>query len=202
MIFLPMHTDAHDITVRATLDGVLLDVEALWRGARVGYVWCIVEDDGRLLIGELNINDQVPTLHPLVRRLFDVLGIPCKTRSFRDMGVGRRLMHEVISKASEAGISEIWGSVTQDDIARTPHLLDRYRHLGFTVLDADRECIRAAANKVVMNLKDPRPIQFDYPPHDRKKAQYSVGPACSCLPGHPWAITHLPYNKLKGLFVK
>ena len=72
------------------------------------------------------------------------------------MGVGRRLMREVISKASEAGIREIWGSVTPDDIDRTPQLLDRYRHLGFAVLDADRECIRAAANKVVMKLEAPR----------------------------------------------
>ena len=152
-----MHTDSEDITVRASLDGVLLDVEALWRGTRVGYVWCMVEDDGRLLIGELNINDQVPMIHPLARRLFNVLGIPCKTRSFRDMGVGRRLMRGVISKAREAGISEIWGSVTLDDITRTPHLLDRYRRLGFTVLDADRECIRAATNKIVMKLEEPQP---------------------------------------------
>ena len=141
-----------DITVHSSFDGVILNVEALWRGIRVGHVWCMIEDDRKLLVCDMHINDQVPTPHPFTRWLLNVIGIPCKTRSFRGMGVGRRMIRAVISEASEAGIREVWGSVTPNDIDRTPHLLDKYRNLGFTVLDADRECIRSAAKKIVMKL--------------------------------------------------
>ena len=151
---LPMVIAASDINVQSSFDGVILNVEALWRGIRVGYVWCMIVDDRRLLVSDMHINDQVPTSHPFARWLLNVIGIPCKTLSFRGIGVGRRMMRAVISEARKADIREVWGSVTSDDINRTPHLLDKYRSLGFTVLDADRECIRSAAKKIVMKLDE------------------------------------------------
>ena len=69
---------------------------------------------------------------PRYNRLRCFLGIKCKKGNFRSMGVGSKLMDELLVQASQQAVSEIWGSVTADDIKATPHLLKFYQDRGFT----------------------------------------------------------------------
>jgi len=50
-------------------------------------------------------------------------------------------------------MSEIWGSVTQEDIHQTHYLLDWYQRRGFTISNPDEECVHTAAKKIVLKLK-------------------------------------------------
>lgn len=90
--------------------------------------------------------------YPFANALLISIGFSCRTRDFRHLGIGRLMMRRLLAEARAAGLREVWGSVTRDDIDRAPHLLDWYRRLGFMVLEADQECIPTAAKKIVMRL--------------------------------------------------
>ena len=114
---------------------------------RIGYAYCIVTDNC-MKINDLLVEEelQVPA------RVSWCPFLPLKIRksiSFRGQGLGSLLLNRVLQEADAAGIHTVWGSVTQNDIQRTPHLLEWYRRKGFFVGKPDDECIGTAVAKIL-----------------------------------------------------
>ena len=58
-----------------------------------------------------------------------------------------------ISKATLAGLHQIWGWVPKEDIIQTPYLLQWYEKRGFSISEPDDECPSHAVKKIVKQLK-------------------------------------------------
>ena len=125
--------------------------DAKWRGLRVGYARCILEND-RLLIGDFLVKDSQCVPWRFLDKLRCLLHIRCPQRNFRGHGIGSKLIDTVISQAQRSSVSEIWGSLTADDIKNTEHLLSFYRRRGFTIRDPDGECLEIATKKIALAL--------------------------------------------------
>lgn len=72
--------------------------------------------------------------------------------SNKHRGFGSQLLDTLCSEAKAKGIAEVYGSVTHDDIKRTPGLLVWYQKHGFAVCEPDGECLSNAAKKIVWRL--------------------------------------------------
>jgi GNAT superfamily N-acetyltransferase len=95
------------------VDSDELDAEARIGVRRIGYLWCCRDGSG-LQIADLQVNEE-----------------------YRRHGIGTKLLHLVLTTADEAGIEEIWGGITKDDLARWPGLIDWYKRNGFVVSEPD-----------------------------------------------------------------
>mgnify|MGYP003594424609 CR=1 FL=1 len=116
--------------LRINTDGDLWTLDYVWQGRRLGRITA-TRNGKRLLIGDFLVDNPQNRGH----------------------GIGKCLLDEFLKTAREEAISEVWGSVTQDDIQQTPYLLDWYQRLGFTISEPDGECIETAAKKIVLKLK-------------------------------------------------
>ncbi|HRZ13565.1 MAG TPA: GNAT family N-acetyltransferase [Kiritimatiellia bacterium] len=115
--------------LRIDTDGDVWRFDLIRRGKRLGWLFAVRKDE-RLLLSDIVLENS----------------------KYKGRGIGRRLLDAFLKTAQESGITEIWGSVTQDDIEQTPYLLDWYARLGFTISDPDEECVHTAAKKIVMKL--------------------------------------------------
>jgi GNAT superfamily N-acetyltransferase len=107
--------------------------EARWNDrVKVGWAVCLPEGTS-LKIADLVVHDEVSIPWPIAHRLLIGLGVPCRKRSFRGCGIGTVLLDRIVTEASPAGMTRVWGSVTASDIEKSPHLLDWYRDRGFEV---------------------------------------------------------------------
>ncbi len=116
--------------LRIDTDGDVWRFDLMQREERLGWLHA-VRTGGRLLLGDIVLENL----------------------KYKGQGIGRRLLDAFVKTAQEEGISEVWGSVTQEDIQQTPYLLDWYQRLGFTISDPDEECVHTAAKKIVLKLK-------------------------------------------------
>ena len=140
-----------EVDIQACHEDDDLDIEALWRGRRIGHVSCMI-DDQRLNLCDITVNDEVFVPFPFAHNFLIFLGVPCRRANARGLHVGSRLMARLIKEAKSMGIVEIWGSVTDGDANARPFLLDWYRRSGFVVGPADKECIDTAKWKVTLRL--------------------------------------------------
>lgn len=107
--------------------------EAKWQQqVAVGWAACLPEGTS-LKIADLEVHDEVTIPWPIAHSLLICLGIPCRRRSFRGMGIGTALLERIVTEASLAGMAQVWGSVTASDLEKTPILLEWYRGRGFEV---------------------------------------------------------------------
>ena len=90
-----------------------------------------VRHDGRLLLSDLFLESEHVKRH----------------------GIGNQLLDMLIAKAKSEGIAEIYGSVTHDDVGKTPYLLAWYERRGFIITEPDHECRSNAKVKIVLKLK-------------------------------------------------
>ena len=125
------------IQYRLTADDEEIDVEAWVEGIRLGYAWTSRTDD-RLQLAEWFVEPEV--------------SIAGRTWKLRGRGIGSELLRHMLNQADAAGVREVWGCVTAEDIQNGPELLARYERHGFVVGDADAEClshVRTAVKKIV-----------------------------------------------------
>lgn len=124
------------------------NLQIFWSGYSVAHIHCIVTGNC-MMISDILVGEDV-RICTLVSSCFL---LPTKMRekstNFRGQGLGSLLLDRLLQEADKAGIHTIWGSVTRDDIQRTPGLLDWYRRRGFIVENPDDECIGAAVAKIV-----------------------------------------------------
>ena len=116
------------------VDGEDLDAEALLDGVKIGYANCFREGD-RLKICDLQVDD-----------------------GYRRRGIGRQLIRFVLEVADGAGVGEVWGLVTEQDLTRWPGLTAWYERLGFAITDAnaaDKNDVPDAVKRIVRRRKPP-----------------------------------------------
>jgi len=121
-------------------------------GRTVGRAYCVIGDERSATINDLFVEESVVNPARSACGRFLRLFIPPKPRNLRGQGVGRSLMNAVLATARERGIVRVLGSVTREDLDRTPHLLPWYRRLGFVVGDPDGECLPDATYKIELVL--------------------------------------------------
>ena len=73
-------------------------------------------------------------------------------KNYRRQGLGTKLLDLSIEHAKERNVQCIYGSVMQDDIARTPGLVEWYERYGFQRCGPYSGCIRNAAAWIYMDL--------------------------------------------------
>lgn len=124
-----MNTLANSAEVRFNTHTDLWTIDLVAHGTRLGKIWG-VRNGSRLLLSDITVEDP--------RHMHE--------------GIGSRLLEAFLARARESGITEVWGSVTHDDIRQTPHLLDWYQKRGFSVFEPDDECLETAIKKIVIKL--------------------------------------------------
>lgn len=139
-----------DIKITVSHHHDLWNVRAVWHDACVGYARCILHGN-RLCLSDIRVECAHQVRHPFVYRLLYFLRLP-RTLNFRGRHVGSRIMKRIIEDAEAAGVSEIWGSISHFDIEKTPHLLQWYSRLRFSIEEPDDECIKGAAKKITMSM--------------------------------------------------
>ena len=73
-------------------------------------------------------------------------------KNYRHQGLGTKLLSLLIEHAQEKKVQRIYGSVMQDDIAKTPGLVEWYERHGFQGCDPYQGCIANAAVWIFMDL--------------------------------------------------
>jgi GNAT superfamily N-acetyltransferase len=146
-----MNIDAKEVSIRSAKDDYIWNFKAIYKKIIVGYAKCTYRDN-RLLLGDIFVYDKHPVPWSFLNCLLNHFGLSYRKDNFRSLGIGTRLLNCILSEATTAGLCEVWGSVTQQDIDRTPHLLSWYKRHGFIVSDADNECIEEAAKKITKKL--------------------------------------------------
>ncbi len=129
-------------------DDAFIILEARIDGIRVGRAVCS-RDGGRLQLGDIEVELEMPRSHRslasrLTRRLTG-----CTPMQLRGRGIGRELLKRVLQAADSAGVSEVWGNVTQADLERSPFLLTWYQRYGFELEATDDESVQGSVCKVV-----------------------------------------------------
>lgn len=138
--------DPADITVIAVTEGSVALFHASWRGTRsVGHIQGFWEEAREFLLADFLVySDVLVSKTPF---------LPLETRAnFRQIGVGNRLLLEMVSYAKHNGARRIYGSVVSDDVKANGDLLDWYRREGFTVREPDEKCPKDAVAMIEMNL--------------------------------------------------
>ncbi len=139
----------HDcLEYRIDRDDGDIDIGAIIGGVRIGHVRT-VRDENRLLLAELRVEDAIRRQWPIFPKLLRSTIGERAPWSARGHGVGRELLKRVLAEADVSGVRETWGSVMSNDVESTPHLLDWYKRLGFSVAEPDDECVPGAAMKIV-----------------------------------------------------
>lgn len=99
-----------------------------------------------LKIADLEVDAECALPWPIAHSLLVWFGAPCRRKSFRGLGIGTALLRHILSEASHAGFTRVWGSITPSDLKKTPHLIDWYRSRGFEVShESSDTVVRAVA---------------------------------------------------------
>lgn len=124
-----------------------IDIKAYVNNWPAGYVWSI-KKGMRLHLTDLHVDEEMRRDWPWFPWLFAwVLGKRASL-PLRGKGVGKELLTKLLERADAERIEEVWGSVTPDDLRKTPYLLDFYRDAGFDILPPDAKCQSGAAYKI------------------------------------------------------
>jgi N-acetylglutamate synthase-like GNAT family acetyltransferase len=96
------------------------------------------------MLADIRVNDFAPRrcsrLPEFLRR---------RPKALLGEGIGRELLRRFLQEADASGVREIYGSVTGDDLQRSPFLLGWYERHGFQILEPDAECIPQAIKKIM-----------------------------------------------------
>lgn len=114
------------------IDDEDLDAEAQIDGQSIGYAWSTRTDD-RLQLCDIHVDG-----------------------GFRGHGIGGGLLRFVLATATAAGIHEVWGIVTNDDLAPWPGLANWYAQNGFGLqpaTDSDRRTLPNAVHRISRLLR-------------------------------------------------
>lgn len=130
---------------------------ARYRGIRVGSLSAKILPFNSVRLSDVKVETEVLTrdfrLRWIVARWWPRLGM----ESFRGRGIGTRMLETFLDWCRENGVSEVFGSVVQEDMNETPTLLAWYGRHGFQVSEPDDRCLRQAVHKMTWRGDDPQP---------------------------------------------
>ena len=127
--------------------GGLLLVRLHSSGVEVGAAQCVI-DANDMLLGDLVMCDggDLSYIQRLMRRLN---GEPV---TYQGLGLGTAVLKTIIQIARDKKIRTIHGSVTQQDLDKTPHLLTWYQHHGFQVEKPTEQEVKSAIVRIALTL--------------------------------------------------
>jgi hypothetical protein len=127
--------------------GSLLLVRLHRSGAEVGTAKCVI-DANDMLLADLVICDgsDLSFGQRLMRRLN---GEPV---TYQGLGLGTAVLKAIIQIARDKKIRTIHGSVTQQDLDKTPHLLTWYQQHGFQVEEPTEQEVGSAISRICCYL--------------------------------------------------
>ncbi|MES2437463.1 MAG: hypothetical protein V4584_00260 [Verrucomicrobiota bacterium] len=71
------------------------------------------------------------------------------TISFRNRGIATNLIERLAGWCSRNGVGEVFGSVVESDLKKTPRLLEWYERRGFRICEPTDECLPESVKMVV-----------------------------------------------------
>lgn len=145
-----INPDPADITLEAAAGGEVIFFFATWRKTRrVGRIQGLWQDNREFLISDLEVYDDLP----ISKTPF----LPFEKRgNFRKIGVGKRLLREMVNFAKNNGAARIHGSIVSGDVSANGGLLDWYRREGFIVRDPDERCLKNAVAMIEIRFNGER----------------------------------------------
>uniref|UniRef100_UPI0040572A67 hypothetical protein n=1 Tax=Candidatus Electronema sp. TaxID=2698783 RepID=UPI0040572A67 len=108
-------------------------------------------------IKDLLVEEEIRIPTPISWFFFLPSKMRYKSISFRGQRWGAVLLDRLLHEADAADIHTVWGSVTQDDVQRTPYLLEWYSRRGFSVEKPDDECVGTAVAKILRTRPNKQP---------------------------------------------
>ena len=125
-------------------------------GQRVADLKAVNQGSGVMLLGSIEVRDDVVLLNSFASRMLRKIRPSYEFKSFRECGLGSRLILMLVEHCRDQGFNEIYGSVVQSDLDETPRLLSWYRKFGFEALPPDDRCLSGSVSMVVWKaLKAP-----------------------------------------------
>lgn len=140
--------DPSEVTIKAERYDTGLNVLAIWRDSiRAGIASCRWDNNEkmRLLICDMEVKAETMVQR---KRLFRQE----RRATFRGLGIGKRLLREVIQQARLMGARELFGKVVESDLKNSPGLLDWYAREGFEIGEPIEGDMIPHMKSIVMNL--------------------------------------------------
>lgn len=121
---------------------------------RVGKLTAVIQESNQVLLSDVEVEAAVVTrwfpFRRLIARWYPSIG----TTNYRQRGIGTFLLESLLTWCGENGVSEVFGTVVQEDLVNTPVLLSWYARHGFEILPPDSRCIGNAIHLVVWRYPD------------------------------------------------
>jgi len=104
-----------------------------WKKYGVGYINCILQPNNQLLIGDIVLHDE-----PVGKRgCLPTARIWHKVPQYKHVGLGSKMLKFIVDRAVSMKADSIYGFIVPNDLKYSPHLIDWYRHHGFTLIEGD-----------------------------------------------------------------
>lgn len=117
--------------------------------SRVGKLTAVIQENNQVLLSDVEVEAAVMARWFPLRRLFAKWYPSIGTTNYRQRGIGTLLLESLLTWCSENGVSEVFGTVVQEDLVNTPVLLGWYARHEFEILPPDDRCIGNAVHLVV-----------------------------------------------------
>ncbi len=140
--------DPAEVNIEARRYDRLFFVDATWRGCQAGMAKCVWDDHERtrLLLADLKVEHD-----KLIEK--ERLLWPERRANFRRLGIGRRLLREVVRQAPLMGARELFGKIVDLDLEPRPFLLDWYAREGFEIREPDPGAPLSHRHRIVMRFE-------------------------------------------------
>lgn len=96
-------------------------------------------------LDSLEVGSSVPMSSSLVATLIRGKWQSYATKSYRGLGLSKRLLEKFMKFCDEAGATEIIGSIMPHDLQTTSYLPNVYIRRGFKIVAPDQRCLDGAA---------------------------------------------------------
>jgi GNAT superfamily N-acetyltransferase len=128
------------IETKDTFSGILYD-----RGEHVGHMGCKLYTTKQMNLDEVYIRDDSDPLDGSISP-------GGRAKNYRNKGLGTKLLKLAINYARNRRAKFIYGSVTKEDISRTPFLLQFYERRGFKKSGPYKGCLPDAVAWICLEL--------------------------------------------------
>ena len=105
------------------------DLEVRYRSQFVGKATSSMRENGSMVLEDIYIrDDSVPRGKSVI---LNSLGPPSKPLNFRGKGLGTALLQWFINYVRSKGLTQVYGSITKEDLLSRPYLSEWYKKYGF-----------------------------------------------------------------------
>lgn len=146
-----MWTEEHMI-IETIEDDDGFELRALWRDRPCGRLLCSIEG-GQFILADVHVESTMVIPWPVANRLLMWMGFRRRARSFRQQGIGSKLLDRFLAEAQSRGGTEVIGFISERDLRASPYLPAWYACRGFVVRDGGwHPGLGNAAKTIILTL--------------------------------------------------